>query len=95
MGKKNRTPNALRVETAGRKSVPCGCPPISWPGWTAAGGRDHLSVGRIYLLDNPLLDRRSSAAVGPACSGTGNAELNFIYVHLSGSSAGTTSTRSA
>ena len=50
--------------------------------WRAA---NYLSVGQIYLLDNPLLrEPLRLEHVKPDCSVTGAPRpgLNFIYVHL-------------
>ena len=50
--------------------------------WRAA---NYLSVGQIYLLDNPLLrEPLGSSTSSPACSATGERRpgLNFIYAHM-------------
>ena len=49
--------------------------------WRAA---NYLSVGQIYLLDNPLLSGRWSAHVKPRLLGHWGTTpgQNFIYVHL-------------
>jgi xylulose-5-phosphate/fructose-6-phosphate phosphoketolase len=86
MGKKSIPRTRARVETAGRKSVPSrlsadllarmdAC-------WRAS---NYLSVGQIYLLDNPLLERPLARDhVKPRLLGHWGTTpgLNFIYVHL-------------
>ena len=50
--------------------------------WRAA---NYLSVGQIYLLDNPLLKEPCDwSTSSPGCSGIGGLRpgLNLIYVHL-------------
>ena len=50
--------------------------------WRAA---NYLSVGQIYLLDNPLLReplRRSTSSRGCSATGARRPGLNFVYAHL-------------
>ena len=60
--------------------------------WRAA---NYLSVGQIYLMDNPLLDGRSRKEdIKPRLLGHWGTTpgLNFIYAHLTASSVEPTST---
>jgi len=58
--------------------------------WRAA---NYLSVGQIYLFDNPLLkEPLNSEHIKPRLLGHWGTTpgLNFVYVHLNGSSRSTT-----
>src|SRR5437667_8170398 len=76
-----RMPRQTETETAAQTLSPAALDLIdAW--WRAA---NYLSVGQIYLLDNPLLERPLERAdIKPRLLGHWGTTpgLNFVYVHL-------------
>src|SRR6185295_13226161 len=91
--KKSRAPARATARTRARRSAPGGAGTARGPlppellrkmdaYWRAA---NYLSVGQIYLFDNPLLRKRLTRAhVKPRLLGHWGTTpgLNFLYVHL-------------